>query len=524
MDLHNSQLEPHVLGQLLLMQSIMGSLPKEKTIFEFVCRGLLSVPGISAVHCLSDEDPVHNDHTASFPIQVDNAADKHLVFTLTDNEAFAPYQEYIKNFCFMLSVILEERNQRRINATHQNDLEQRVAERTVALEKEIAERKQLEEDLRQAHKMEAIGTLAGGIAHDFNNLLAAIIGYTDLAKEDTPDHSPATSSLEQVEYAAHRAKDIVKQILDFSRKQPGELVVLDAGGMVNQAIKLLRASIPTTIDIQTIIGPDCGSILGNPGKISQILVNLCTNGAQAMDDKGGVLTIELQHIERGSGLIPDDHGVPPGGYVALSVSDTGSGIEEHLFERIFDPYFTTREVGQGSGMGLAVVHGLVKSHNGVIRVKSELNQGTTFTLYFPRLEQKPKEADKASEVLPSGDEHILLVDDEPSLVNILKRSVKQLGYSVEATTSSKEALELFKAAPEIYDLVICDQTMPEITGEGLCRELHRIRSDLPIIMCSGYSHKIDSAKARSIGIENFLMKPVSRRDLAETIRQCLDGS
>jgi signal transduction histidine kinase/ActR/RegA family two-component response regulator len=524
MDHRNSQLKPHVLSQLLLMQSIVGSLPEEKTIFEFVCRGLLSVPGVSAVNYLNDEDPIRDDHTISFPIQVDNAANEYLVLTLTDNEAFAPYEEYLQNFCFMLSVILEERNQRRINAAHQKHLERRVAERTIALEEEIAERKQIKEDLRQAHKMEAIGTLAGGIAHDFNNLLAAIIGYTDLAKEDIPDHSPAKSSLEQVEHAGHRAKDIVKQILAFSRKQPEELVILDVQDIVNQTIKLLRASIPATIDIQTIISPDCGSILGNPGKINQIIINLCTNGAQAMDDNGGVLTLELEHIERGSGLIPDDLELMPGGYVALSVSDTGGGIEEHLLERIFDPYFTTKEVGQGSGMGLAVVHGLVKSHNGVIRVKSKVNQGTTFTIYFPSLEQKPKEKGKARQTLPSGNEHILIVDDEASLVDILKRSVKQLGYSVEATTSSKKALELFKAAPEIYDLVISDQTMPEITGESLCRELLRIRSDLPIIMCSGYSHKIDSAKAHSIGIKNFLMKPVSRRDLAETIRQCLDES
>jgi signal transduction histidine kinase/ActR/RegA family two-component response regulator len=519
-----NQLKPEVLGQLLLMQSIVGSLPNQETILSFVCKGMLDVPGISSAEYSKEEGLTSNDRIVCFPIQGSDGLDGNLILTLADKSAFAPYQDYVDNFMFMLSIILDERKQRLINEAHKKELELRVEERTLALQKEIEERSKAEEQLRQAHKMEAIGTLAGGIAHDFNNILAAIIGYADLAYEDIPDFNPAKNSIEQVQHAALRAKDIVQQILSFSRKQPQKLVPLDLASSVSSTLKFLRASIPSTVDIRTNFSPDCGLIQGDSGQINQILINFCTNAAQAMDETGGTLTIDLRNIDVDGDKSNEEQKLPPDSYTVLSVSDTGVGIEEKHLKRIFDPYYTTKDVGQGSGMGLAVVHGLVKSHNGILHVESTVSQGSTFKVYFPRIDSDlEKNVNKDQVSIPFGSEQLLVVDDEQSLLDIMERSLKKLGYRVDATTSSKKALELFKANPDEYDLVITDQTMPELTGEGLCSEILCIRADMPIIMCTGYSAKMDSKKAKEIGITSFLMKPASRNELAKAIRESIDA-
>lgn len=409
-----------------------------------------------------------------------------------------------------------------------DELEIKVKMRTLELQqsyeklaKEIAEREAIESKLRQSHKMEAIGTLAGGIAHDFNNILAAILGYADMAKDDIPEYSPAKYQIDQVLKAGNRAKDLVKHILSFSRKEAQERIPVQIHLIANEALKLLRASIPTTVKIQQNIDPACGNILADPTQIHQVLMNICTNAAQAMDENGGVLDVSLDCVEFDeNGMV---EGTKVGSYVRLVIKDMGAGIDSKVIDRIFDPYFTTKETGKGSGMGLAVVHGIVKSHDGMMTVESNPGEGTTFYVYFPRTKNHIQEEIEDTEPLPMGKERILVVDDEKSLVDLIKQRVERLGYQVTAMTSSVEALELFRSQPNSFDLVISDQTMPELTGARLAKKIMEIRPNIPIIICSGYSSKMDAEKANYAGISAFIMKPVDKKDLAKTIRQVLNG-
>lgn len=408
-----------------------------------------------------------------------------------------------------------------------DELEVKVKMRTLELQqsyeklaKEVAGREVVESKLRQSHKMEAIGTLAGGIAHDFNNILAAILGYADMAKDDIPEYSPAKYQIDQVLKAGNRAKDLVKHILSFSRKESQERIPAQIHLIANEALKLLRASIPTTVKIQQNIDPACGNILADPTQIHQVLLNICTNAAQAMDENGGVLDVSLDCVELAENELAE--GTKAGSYVRLVIKDTGEGIDPKVIERIFDPYFTTKEFGKGSGMGLAVVHGIVKSHDGMITVESNLGEGTTFSVYFPTIDLPVKEEIENAALIPTGKENILVVDDEESMVDLNKRRIERLGYRVTTKTSSMEALELFRSQPDAFDIVISDQTMPELTGVQLAKKLMEIRSDIPIIICSGYSSKIDAGKAKLIGISAFIMKPVEIMELANAIRDVLD--
>jgi PAS domain S-box-containing protein len=384
------------------------------------------------------------------------------------------------------------------------------------------EKANLESQLRQAHKMEAIGTMAGGIAHDFNNILAAILGYADMAKDDTPDYSPAKYQIEQVLKAGNRAKELVKHILSFSRKEAMARSPVQIHLLVKEALKLLRASIPTTVEIKQNIDSQCGNILADPTQIHQVLMNLCTNAAQAMDENGGVLEVGLISHQLGADDLMGEQNLKPGHYVRLSVTDSGIGVDQKYLDRIFDPYFTTKEVGKGSGMGLAVVIGIVKSHDGMITVDSKPGKGTTFHIYFPRIDAQIQENIEKAAPLPTGQERILVIDDEESIVDVTKQQAERLGYQVTAKTSSMEALELFRSQPDAFDLIITDQTMPELTGEKLAEKLMEIRPDIPVIICTGYSNKIDAEKANLIGISAFIMKPIDKTELAKTIRQVLD--
>ncbi|HDO31124.1 MAG TPA: response regulator [Desulfobacteraceae bacterium] len=390
------------------------------------------------------------------------------------------------------------------------------------LKRAAREKKKLEGQLRQALKMEAIGTLAGGIAHDFNNILAAIVGYADLAKDELPAESRSGKRIDEVLKASGRARDLVQQILAFSRKSEQERAPLQLHLLVKETLKLLRASIPSTIEIRRNIDPHSGNILADPTQIHQVLMNLCTNAAQAMDEKGGVLFVGLDCLELKEKDFKGEADPRPGPYVRLTVKDTGCGIDPFIMDRIFDPYFTTKEVGKGSGMGLSVVHGIVKSHNGKITVASKLNQGTTFKVYFPRVEEESQPKPEGSAPLPVGGERILFVDDEQDLTDATRGILTYLGYRVTAKTSSLEALALFRSQPDAFDLVITDQTMPEMTGVQLAGELLGIRPDLPIILCTGYSSKVDAGVAEDMGIRAFAMKPVGQDKLAEVIRQVLD--
>ena len=390
------------------------------------------------------------------------------------------------------------------------------------LKKSEKEKLDLEESLRQSQKMEAIGTLAGGIAHDFNNILAAIIGYSEVAMEEIPESSPARQSIREVLNAGLRAKELIRHILTFSRKSEQYYAPVQMHSIVKEALKLLRASIPASIDIRQDIDCQCGTIIADPTEVHQIVINLCANAAQEMAKKGGVLSVCLEQLDLSADNLQKDPTLTPGPYVKLSVSDTGDGIDADHLDRIFDPYFSTREVGKGSGLGLAIVHGIVKRHNGMITVESNRGEGTTFNVFFPKAGEAEQQAIKEIDSLPTGNERILLVDDETSVANVIKQLLERLGYQVTSKNSSRETLELFSVQPNAFDLIITDQNMPEMTGEQLAKELIDIKPEVLIILCTGYSSDIDDEKAKSIGVREFIMKPVDKQELAISVRRVLD--
>jgi PAS domain S-box-containing protein len=394
-----------------------------------------------------------------------------------------------------------------------------------AVVEDVSERKHLEDQLAQAQKMEAIGTLAGGIAHDFNNILSAIMGYTELAGLDTPEGSKVRYNLEQSLKASQRAKSLIQQILAFSRQSKPERKPIDIGPIIKEGLKLLRASLPSTIEIRQDLGRDLGSVVADPTQIHQVVMNLCTNAGHAMGAKGGILEVSLGKIDMEGGAVGSAMGIEAGAYLRLRVSDTGHGISAQILKRIFDPYFTTKGAGKGTGLGLAVVHGIVKSYGGGIVVSSEVGKGSTFDVYLPRIESPSSvlQAEKV-EPLPLGEyERILFVDDEKEVGEIGRKTLEYLGYEVVVRTSSLEALELFRAKADQFDLVITDMTMPNMTGEGLAREILGIRPGMPIILCTGFSEHMSGEKAKALGIREFVMKPLVMVDLAKAIRKALDS-
>ena len=395
----------------------------------------------------------------------------------------------------------------------------------VAVHRDITHEVMIERQLRHAQKMEAIGTLAGGIAHDFNNILAAIIGFTEIALSSVPEESPVRRDLQQVLNAGSRATDLVRQILTFSRPTELERKPMLVAPLVKEALKLLRSSLPTTIEIRQDIAlpPGGGVALGDPSQIHQVLINLCTNAAHAMRAKGGILSVGLSEVEADSSFVSRHPGMKVGPYVCLSVSDTGHGMDAAVMERIFEPYFTTKGAGEGTGLGLAVVQGIVRSCGGAVTVYSEPGQGTIFRVYLPRIEGEIAPEPRLVEALPTGDERILFVDDENALVELGTQMLESLGYHVMATPSSLEALETFRAQPGAFDLVITDMTMPALTGIELAKALLAVRANIPIILCTGFSELINGKEVKEAGIREFVMKPYATRNFANTIRKVLEG-
>ncbi|MGD0232190.1 MAG: PAS domain-containing protein [Syntrophorhabdales bacterium] len=385
---------------------------------------------------------------------------------------------------------------------------------------DIWEIKRVEAQLRQAQKMEALGTMGGGIAHDFNNILAAIIGFSELLEGNVAKGSREARHLHRVLEAGIRGRELVKQMLTFSRKAEQEKKPLLMSSIVKETIKLLRATTPSTIGIKVNASNEA-LILGDPTQIQQVLMNLCTNATHAMQEKGGSLDIELSELSV-SPSKGNPHGIDPGLYVKLAVRDTGTGIPADIMDKIFDPFFTTKKVGEGTGLGLSVVHGIVKQHDGYITVESETGRGSTFTVYFPRITGGPEADALHGDEIPTGSERILFVDDEEALVEMGEDILAELGYEVTSRMSSREALALLKSDPSRFDLVITDQTMPEMTGVELAKEVLAIRADMPIIMCTGFSYVVDADKARAAGIKAFAMKPLTKREIAKTIRKVLD--
>jgi PAS domain S-box-containing protein len=391
-------------------------------------------------------------------------------------------------------------------------------------ERKLAEegRVVLENHLFQAQKMEAIGTLAGGIAHDFNNVLAAIIGYTEMAIDESQNERQK-HYLQETMKGAERATDMVRQILTFSRQDPQEKKPLEIKLLLKEAVKFLRASIPATIEIRQHITDESCSAMADPTQMHQVIMNLCTNATHAMKQAGGELTIDLSTIELSKAEIPRYPYLKPGSYLKLTVSDTGYGIDTSIMQRIFDPFFTTKSKNEGTGLGLSVVYGIVKSHDGFINVYSELGRGASFNVYLPRIIQDGVTIDTISGTMIGGTEEILLVDDEPALVDIGKITLSSLGYKVTGVTSSHEALDLFCAKPERFDLVITDMTLPQMTGIEFSRKILQIRPDIPIILCSGLRDLETEEQVKSMGIRAYCTKPLTRKDLSQVIRDTLDG-
>ncbi len=393
---------------------------------------------------------------------------------------------------------------------------------TYGIGRDITIRKALEVRLNQNQKMDAIGTLAGGIAHDFNNILAAIMGNVELAQFDIEDDNPVGKCLDQILKASYRAKDLVMQILDFSRQSKVDRRAIQVKPIIQEALKLLRASLPSTIEIRTSITPEVCPVLADSTQIHQVLINLCTNAKHAMAEKGGVLMVGLQPRELDADNSDDYPDLEPGRYLELSISDTGYGMDAEIQKRIFDPYFTTKEKHVGTGMGLSVVHGIVKSYGGSICVESNKKVGTIFKVLFPIVENMENVQGQTVAHLPTGKERILFVDDERVLADIGKEMLERLGYSVAASTGPNEALEVFKIQPDAFDLVITDMTMPRMTGDMLAKEIMQIRTDIPILLCSGFSEIMNVDKANSIGIKDFLMKPLAIQELAYNVRKAID--
>ncbi len=395
----------------------------------------------------------------------------------------------------------------------------------ISIHRDVTRELQLENQLRQSQKMEALGTLAGGIAHDFNNILGIIMGYTQLAMYDLDSGKPARYKLDEVLKATCRAKGLVKQILAFSRRSEQQKIPLQLETIVEETMRILRPSLPSTIEIKTDLRSR-EAILADPSQMDQVLMNLCTNAAHAMQDKGGILEVALADVELASVASASGKDLRPGQYVALTVRDSGHGIDPSIIDSIFDPFFTTKEQGKGTGLGLAVVHGVVESHGGAISVESIQGKGSSFKVLFPAMNTEPAPIDKAEPfTLAFGTERVLVVDDEPVLAQMLQQMLTELGYDAVFRTSGLEALETVRNQPEdkAFDLVITDITMPHFTGVDLARELITMRREVPVIVMTGYSEKIDPEKAEAMGISGFILKPVSLKKLAVTLRTVLDG-
>ena len=399
----------------------------------------------------------------------------------------------------------------------------------IGLGRDISDKKQaeiekgrLQSQLQQSQKMEAVGTLAGGIAHDFNNILAIILGNAELASADVPDSNPASQSLKEIHRASIRAKGMVHQLLAFSRKTDEESKPLDMAPILKESMKMLRSVIPTSVEFKQYISDDPCSVMGDAAQINQIVMNLVTNAADVMSKEGGLLEVTLDNIILREEKPCFDWVLSPGAYVMLRMRDTGEGIAPKIMDRIFEPYYTSKEVGKGTGMGLSVVHGIVKRHGGGIRVESELGKGTLFEIYFPALEKTAEEEKKPEGEIKGGSERILFVDDEASMVDLNRQRLERLGYDVKSTTKPEEALEWFKADPDQFDVIITDMTMPRMTGDRLAAEVLKIRPDMPVIICTGYSERMSAKKAEALGIRKYIEKPIDLRNLASALREVLD--
>jgi len=437
---------------------------------------------------------------------------------------------------FYMRILLEQEKEN--VKTANNALEKRVDERTHQLsdanqdlKKEIEirqkferERAELEKQLFQLQKMETIGTLAGGIAHDFNNILTPILGYTDMALEELPEESNLRFDIEQINNAAHRGKDLVQQVLTFSREVDFENKPIQLQPIVAEALNLIKASFPPGVVIKQQFDQKIGTVLADPTHIHQIVMNLCTNANHAMMKSGGILEVKLDAVkidQRYAEKIPN---LKKGEYIRLTISDTGHGMDLKTKERIFEPFFTRKEVGSGSGLGLSVVHGIINNYGGAIVVDSTPGKGTTFMIYLPKYGADFLESDKSEKKPLKGDEYILFVDDEPEITFMGKKMLENLGYKVSISSNSISALEEFKKDPDKYSLLVTDQSMPNISGTELAIRMKEIKPELRVIIITGYADNLSEAVLSQSGISEVILKPMILDDFSKVIRRVLDKS
>ena len=393
----------------------------------------------------------------------------------------------------------------------------------IKMMEDITEKRRLETQSRQSQKMESLGTLAGGIAHDFNNILSAIIGFSELSLEEAEKTSNLHDNLSEILSAGQRAKELVRRILTFTRQTEQILQPIQVDTAIQESLSLMKSVLPSTIEMQENFNADSSIVMSDPTQFHQIIVNLCTNAGHAMEDKGGVLEISLRNATFNESIRQKYPDSKAGKYLRLSVRDSGKGIPPDDLEKIFDPYFTTKKEGKGSGLGLSVVHGLVRMHDGWITVQSKVGKGTIFHIFLPLAEQQNIDAPQIKNVpLPLGTERILLVDDEPAILKVQSQNLNLLGYSVITSSSSVNALEIFRSSPDSFDLIITDMTMPKITGDELALSMKKIRPQIPIILSTGYSPRVSDAKTHQLPIDGFLLKPVARDKLAILVRKILD--
>jgi len=394
----------------------------------------------------------------------------------------------------------------------------------IAVIRDISERKAAEEKLRQAQRMESLGTLAGGIAHDFNNILSSIMGYAQLTQSHIPQNSEAMDSLAQIIIGGQRAAELVKQISTLGRKTEYNMASVEVQKIITETLKLLRPSLPTTIEIISDIDQDCPPIFADAVQIHQVIMNLCTNAYHAMrKQKSGVLEISLKRLDVQADKVIPQLNLQSGDYLQLQISDNGLGMDKTTLEKIFEPYFTTKKIGEGTGLGLAVAHGIIQDFGGYISVYSEPGKGSCFKVYLPLPNSLPvAEEKRTSAKSPMGTERLLVVDDEEALSNLIKAMLERYGYQVTNTIASPEALQLFKQTPELFDLVITDYAMPNMDGIDLATELLRVRPELPVLLCTGFNDKEKTEQALQAGIKACINKPMQAEELALMVRQTLD--
>jgi nitrogen-specific signal transduction histidine kinase/ActR/RegA family two-component response regulator len=395
----------------------------------------------------------------------------------------------------------------------------------IGIFRDVTARREIEEQKHHTQKLEAIGTLAGGVAHDFNNILSAILGYSEMTISELPPNSTLHNNLSVIISAGKRATELVKQILSFSQGSKSDFSPQRIQSVVKEVLQLLHATIPATIELKQEIDDNCGLVSADGTQIHQVVMNLCTNAFQALEEKGGTICVKLQEMNLGKNEVSALKDLPTGKYLNLEVSDNGQGIEKETAQHIFDPYFTTKNQGEGSGLGLAVAYGIIKDHGGLIKVESRIGHGSTFKVILPVIdgyENKPEKGAEKQSRSPVGNERILFIDDDKALAVLGQRMLEPLGYSVRCETDSTAALTAFRDNPHSFDLVITDQTMPNLPGSELSKELMKIRPDIPIILCTGYSSIISEQQIKDLGIKAFLVKPTDRHTLAETIRNVLD--